>query len=381
VKLGIDCRDLIAGSLNGIGRFVGNFLRAVSLTESPPDLVLYGNQHTQFELPDDWGAPIEAETRRAGEAATWWWDRVTLPRLVRRDRLDVFLSPYFKVPSIKSCPVVNTIHDLLFMRMPPAVSGRSAVYCRAFRSFAASFAERAAAVMTVSEYSARDVAELLDVPQWKIHIVGNCIGPEFHPGCTHDQIDAARQACDIGKPYIMYVGNFGPHKNVEGLLQAFADLDETLRNGHQLLLVGREDKWTPQLRQAASGLGIGSTVRMPGHVPDEHLPALYAGTSAVVTLSRWEGFGLPVVEAMACGAPVMCSDRASLPEVAGGAALLVDPDSRDACSTELARLLTDSDLRDRLRAKGLERATAFAPSRFAELVMKTLNAVVEAKRR
>ena len=378
MKLGIDCRDLLADSLNGIGRFVGNLLRSISLEESPPGLFLYGNQHTTFDIKNTWGKPLRPRTRRKAEAAVWWWDRVTLPRMVRRDRLDAFLSPYFKAPGIRSCPVAITIHDLLFLRMPPEVSGRSAMYCRAFRPLAEAFARKATVVLTVSEHSRRDIIEQLDVPAEKTHVVGNCVGPEYRVIEDEAQIAAAKEPYGIKRDYILYVGNFGPHKNIKGLLETYAGLDEELRGRVALVLAGRPDRWTPQTHGAVHRLGLAGNVRIPGHIAEEHLPALYAGASAFATLSRWEGFGLPALEAMACGTPVLCSNRASLPEVAGDAALLVDPDDHTACVAGLTRILTDDALRADLRAKGPKRAQHFAPRRFAGLVLKALEKAIEA---
>jgi len=379
VKIGIDCRDLLAGSLNGIGRFVGNQLRAISHEKSPPELFLYGNQRTCFDVPDPWGAPLRPRTRRKAEAAAWWWDRVTLPRMARRDKLDVFLSPYFKAPGVRFCPVVITIHDLLFLRMPPEVSGRSAIYCRAFRALAAGFARRAAAVLTVSEHSQRDVVDLLRVPKKKTHVVGNCVGPGYRVIDDEAPVAAAKQACGIEGEYILYVGNFGPHKNVDGLLRTYAALGGELRGRFRLVLAGRHDKWTPKAVKAAGRLGVEDRASFPGHVAEEHLPALYAGAAAFATLSRWEGFGLPALEAMACGTPVMCSDRTALPEVVGDAALLVDPDDAGACAAGLTKILTDDELRSRLRARGPAQAKRFSPERFAARVLKVLTAASEAR--
>jgi len=379
VKVGIDCRDLLAGSLNGIGRFVGNLLRAISLEESPPELFLYGNQRTCFDIADVWGAPLRPHTRRKAEAAAWWWDRVTLPRMARRDKLDVFLSPYFKAPGIHSCPVVITIHDLLFLRMPPEISGRSAIYCRAFRTLAAGFARRAAAILTVSEHSQRDIVELLRVPKKKTHVVGNCVGPGYRVIDDEARIAAAKQACGIEGGYVLHVGNFGPHKNVGGLLRTYAALGGELRGRFRLVLAGRHDKWTPKAAEAAGRLGIEGRMSLPGHVAEEHLPALYAGAAAFATLSRWEGFGLPALEAMACGTPVMSSDRTALPEVVGDAALLVDPDDDGACAAGLTKILTDDELRARLSARGPARAKRFSPERFAGRVLKILTAASEAR--
>ncbi len=372
MKVGIDCRDLLAGARTGIGRFVENFLQALSLETDPPDLFLYGNQRTFFDIGEPWGKRLSPKTRRKAEAATWWWDRVTLPRLARRDRLDVFLSPYFKAPGVRSCPVVITIHDLLFLRMPPEISGRNAMYCRAFRSLAAGFARRAAAILTVSEHSQRDIAELLRVPKKKTHVVGNCVGPRYRPVEDDAAIAAAKAACGIDGDYILTVGNFGPHKNLAALARTLAALDPDLRRRYRLALVGRHDKWTHGVRKTAARLGVGDRIVCPGHVPEEHLPALYAGAAAFVTLSRWEGFGLPALEAMACGTPVLCSNRSALPEVVGDAALLADPDDEDDCVQALARILVDNALRSDLREKGPARAGHFSPERFAGKILKVL---------
>jgi len=377
VKVGIDCRDLRAGSLTGIGRFVRNLLRSLADEDSPPTLYLYGNQHTVFPFPRELSS-ASPRTRRTKEAATWWWDRVSLPRQARHDRLDVFLSPYFKAPGIRSCPVVITIHDLLFLRMPPELSGRSAVYSRAFRSFAASFARRAAAVLTVSEHSRNDIVQLLDVPAKKVHVVGNCVEAEFHPA-DGAAIEKAKRSYRLHEEYILYVGSFSPHKNLDGLLQMYAGLSDGVRSKYQLVLAGRADKWTPKTRDKVKDLGLSDRVKIPGHIDENDLPAIYAGASAFATLSRWEGFGLPVIEAMACGTPVLCSDRTSLPEVAGSAAALVDPDDLPSCSKELERVLTDASLRQELRPKGLERAKQFSPKRFATLVLDVLSSVIDAQ--
>ena len=375
MKIGIDCRELRAGYLNGIGRFVRNLLHALGVMSDPPQLYLYGNQWTSFETP----AETRAHIRQAREAATWWWDRITLPKLARRDRLDVFLSPYFKAPGVRSCPVVITIHDLLFLRMPSDVSGRSAVYCRAFRSLAASFARRSAAILTVSEHSRKDIIELLDVPAAKVHVVGNAVGEAYHPIHDADRIHRVKRTYHIGRDYILYIGNFGPHKNVDSLINAYARLEPGIRDRFALVLAGPDDKWAGNIRQVIHRMGLSHNVTLTGYVQEHDLPVLYGGASAFVTLSRWEGFGLPVLEAMACGTPVVCSNTASLPEVAADAALLVDPSDADACANGIARILTDEPLRQQLREKGLERAAYFSPQRVARLVLDALKTVANPK--
>jgi len=381
MKIGIDCRDLQTGHLTGIGRFVQNVLCSLSLSSDPPECLLYGNQFTQFDLHHWCGRHARMRTRRAHEAATWWWDRISLPRLARRDHLDVFLSPSFKAPGIRSCPIAVTIHDLLLLRMPPEISGKSAIYSRAFRSFAASFARRAALVLTVSQHSRRDIIELLDVPSEKTVVVGNCVGPAYHPVSDPVALADAAATCGIRGEYILYVGAFAPHKNIDGLLRTYARLSPDLRTRFSLVLAGGAGRWTPRITETARKLGIANQFLTPGHVPEQHLPALQAGAAAFATLSRWEGFGLPVLEAMAAGTPVLCSNRTSLPEVTQGAALLVDPDDEAACSDALTRILTDEALRTQLRDTGLARARDFTPDRFAGLILNALGAAAGTPKR
>ncbi len=377
MKFGIDCRDLVAGSLNGIGRFVANLIRSLADRNDSPDLFLYGNQDTVFEIADPPDTPLEAERRRANERSVLWWDRVTLSRLVRRDRLDVFLSPYFKAPGIRSCPIAVTVHDLMALRLPQSLSGRGRASVEAFRAYAAHSARRAAVVLTVSEHSRRDIAELLDVPVSKVCVVGNCVDARFRPPDAPETIRRAKEVCGISGDYLLYVGNFRPHKNIDGLLDAYAGLDVELRDRFSLVLAGREDPWTAEARRRADRLGLDDRVRFPGHVPDEHLPGLYAGAHAFVTLSRWEGFGLPPLEAMACGAPVVVSDRAALPEVTGEAALRVDPEDQAAVTGTITRVLTEPATCRELSEKGRHRAAEFSPDRFAEKVLAALAKAME----
>lgn len=374
--MGIDCRDLLPGAQSGIGRFVENLLRAASLEDNPPPFFLYGNQNTEFPLDAAWGQPVRAETRWKLEGWTWWWDRFTLPAMARRDKLDVFLSPYYKAPAIRACPVAVTIHDLIFLRLPPALSGRGKLYCRLFRTRARRFAHNAAAVLTVSDHARRDIVELLDVPEKKVHVVGHCVGPQYLRVENPQMLDAVKQVYGIEGEYLLYVGNFSRHKNVDGLLRTYARLDPTLQQRVRLVLAGGEGPGLRRVRSVVRRLRLDHAVRITGHVEEEHLPALYSAAAAFVTLTHWEGFGLPVLEAMACGTPVLCSKRAALPEVVGDGAVVVDPDDHDACLSALTSILTNDSLRAEMRVRGPARANDFAPRRFARRTLAALEKAV-----
>ncbi|MFQ5946473.1 MAG: glycosyltransferase family 4 protein, partial [Anaerolineae bacterium] len=183
----------------------------------------------------------------------------------------------------------------------------------------------------------------------------------------------------IMSPYILYLGNFKPHKNLPRLLRAYARLDESLRAAYQLVLAGGDGIYRPALEDLARSLGVAGRVVFPGQVEDRDLPALYSGCTLFALPSLEEGFGLPALEAMACGAPVVASDRAALPEVVDGAALLIDPEDETSITKAMARALTASEVREELRRRGLGRAREFSPDRTAGRVLALLREVSEAR--
>jgi len=226
-------------------------------------------------------------------------DQVALPRALRRTGADIFLSPYYKGPIAAPCPVVLTVHDLYFI----GYGGRyRPLRDSALTAAARLYARRARAIVTASEHSRRAVIERLEVDPSKVTTIGVAVGAEFVPTPL---AAAARARYDLGASYVLFVGNFKPHKNVDGLLFAWASLPATLRAAHRLVLAGGDTGRRPQLEALARALRVTASVVFPGLVGDADLPGLYSACAAFVLPSLDEGFGLPAVEAMACGAPVI----------------------------------------------------------------------------
>lgn len=268
----------------------------------------------------------------------------------------VFFSPGFNPPLWSPVPFVFTIHDLIHLHVPEELSRLKAAY---YRFVVRPAARRAFRVLTVSEYSKTQIVRWAGVKPDQVVVVGNGVDLAFSPDGP---------AYDPGYPYILYVGNRKPHKNLPRLLEAFAQVAAEQPELH-LLLSGAPDDET---RHQALRLGIYHRVVFAGHIPEAQLPALYRGAALLTLPSLYEGFGLPPLEAMACGTPVVVSDTTSLPEVVGEAGVLVDPQSVPSIADGLRRALTDSDLRERLRAAGLERARQFSWDRVAERVRRVL---------
>ena len=365
MRLGIDGRELVAGARTGIGRYVREVLRAAAARGWRS--TVYGD--TRTVLAD---APAGVTLTRLAAPGTRWWDQVALPRALRRTGADIFLSPYYKGPIAAPCPVVLTVHDLYFI----GYGGRyRPLRDSALTAAARLYARRARAIVTASEHSRRAVIERLEVDPSKVTTIGVAVGAEFVPTPL---AAAARARYDLGASYVLFVGNFKPHKNVDGLLFAWASLPATLRAAHRLVLAGGDTGRRPQLEALARALGVTASVVFPGLVGDADLPGLYSACAAFVLPSLDEGFGLPAVEAMACGAPVIVSDRGALPEVAGPGAAVVDVAAEGALAAALARVLLEPEHRDALRRRGRARASDFAPARTAGRVLDLLETIAGA---
>lgn len=370
MRIGIDIRELERGKMTGIGRYLRNFIAYASAARPDHRFFLYGNQHTD---PAVEGENIEVRIRQEG--MTLWWDQVVLPQLANQDRVEVFLSPYIKGPVRVECPLAITIHDLLFLVFPEYAGWRSGPKNFMFRWMATRIGRRADLILTDSQYSARDIERLLRLDPGKVQVLPIGLDESYRPVADPVWVEETLGRYGIEKPYIFYLGNFKPHKNVEGLLRAFASLDDELRARYELVLGGKADIWVEERRQRAEELGIEGRVRFIGMVAEEDMPALYGGAELFVFPSLYEGFGLPPLEAMACGTPVVVADRTSVPEVVGDAGILIDALDHDALSGAMSGLLRDEEERSRLAAKGLAQAKGFRSADICERQMRILEAL------
>lgn len=367
MRLGVDGRELRPEVRTGIGRYVLEVLRAAS--RAGWTSVVYGDAGARLpvSLPG-------VRFRQLPAPWTQWWDQVSLPRALGRDGASVFLSPYYKAPLRAPCPVVVTIHDLFFIGY---AGRRRPVHDATLTALARLYARRAAAIVTDSEHSRRAIVARLGVDPAKVRVVPVALGEEFRVGVEPGGVG---MRYGIASPYILYVGNFKPHKNLPRLLRAYAALPEPLRNGHALVLAGGDREGRPALEALAAQLGLGGQAVFPGRIADGDLPGLYAGARVFVLPSLEEGFGLPALEAMACGAPVIASNRGALPEVVAAAGILVDAGSETALAQALAGALSDADVREDLRRRGLARAALFSSARTAGRVLELCREVAEGRR-
>ena len=366
IRLGVDGRELVTGARTGIGRYVIEVLRAASQKGWP--CTVYGDRSTSL------GVTLPGVALRVLDPRwTQWWDQVTLPRQLAQDKISAFLSPYYKGPLLAPCPVVLTIHDLFFITY---LGRRRLFYDGLIARLARLYAARAVAIIADSEYSQQAIVTRLGISAEKITVIPVPLGNEFHETPLTDEVKVRYGITD---PYILYVGNFWPHKNLPRLLQAFAGLGESLRNTFQLVLAGCDQHHRLRLQELARTLGLSSRILFPGQIADPDLPALYSGCALFVLPSLEEGFGLPALEAMACGAPVIAANRAAIPEVVGKAAILFDPEDVAAITKAMTDVLTQPELGATLRRQGLLRSREFSLNRTAGRVLMLLQEVSEGR--
>lgn len=356
----IDARTL-GPEPSGIGVYTLNLLRGIVAAGPDAPVTVWVRPEVLAALP--------AEVRDSD--ALRWVERGGSPAAPRslwraghdmqRDGDDVLHVPDVFAPLRGGPPSIVTLHDVIPLVCKRQLSkSRKQQFAWVWRRWLKIQCERAAAVVTVSDYSAHDIARVLGVPRAKITAIHNAVEVD---GTHADLGDAAMR---LTGRFILNVGLRFPYKNVDGLIRAFARMraTEPTLSEVRLVVVGPHDPRYPQAEREAARLGLGDVVDFAGYVDHNDLAGMYRDAAVVAVPSFYEGFGLPLAEAMAAGTPVVCSNRASLPEVAGGAALVVDPDDESAWAAALGRVLSDGVLAADLAERGRKRAEAFGLAAF-----------------
>lgn len=376
MRIGIDYTAAVWQGA-GIGRYTRELVRATVAQGGDFEYVLFyaargldEQRHfltelrrLQAEHPNVRAAPIPLSPRRLTQL--WQRLRFPLPVEVFTGRLDLLHAPDFVVPPTRA-PALVTVHDLSFLVYPQFAARGMARY---LSDAVPRSVRRSALVLADSEATRQDLGRLLHVPLERVTVVYPGVSDAFRP-LPPETSTALRHKLGLPDAFLLFVSTLNPRKNVSRLVEAFAMLIENdQRPGLKLVLAGQRGWLYEEIFATIERLQLGEQVLLLDFVDDNDLPALYNAAVACVYPSLYEGFGLPVLEALACGTPVVTADNSSLPEVAADAAVLVDAGSTAAIAAGIARVLDDAALRERLRAAGLERATHFTWERAAEQVL------------
>jgi glycosyltransferase involved in cell wall biosynthesis len=319
---------------------------------------------------------VSALARLGDNVEQVWWEQVGIVRAGARERVDLLHSPYWSNPLWAPWPTVVTVHDVIQFVLPEYAWRKIS---RVYFGIVSRGARRADAIITVSECSKRDIVKLLGLPPQRIHVIGNAVDATLHPVRDAWLLASVRERYGIGSRFVLYFGGFDLRKNVPRLIEAYGRLPASLRKEYQLVISGRYQHLGhplyPDPREAVQRLGLDGQVIFTGQIREQDKAPLFSAATVFAFPSLYEGFGIPVLEAMACGTPVVTSNLSALPEVAGDAGLLVDPYDTEAIGNGIRTLLEEQPRREELARRGLERARLFTWQQVADQTLKVYRLV------
>ncbi len=340
----------------GIGRYVSNLAQALPSLLTPDErLILLGDpsRPSRWQLP----APSEqvqwVETAVSPFSLAQQWQ---IPHLLREAQADVYHSPYYLMPYRPGAPTLLTFYDLIPQRYPQYVALRARLLTSLFTRLALRAANH---VVAISGFTRQDALALYPIAPERITAVPLAADPHFQPQPPSEIGRICRQY-NLPPDYVLYLGINKPHKNLVNLITAWKGLAGQLAAPPQLVIAGAWDERYPEAKETAVAAGLIDKITFLGPVAEADLPGLYAGATVFVFPSQYEGFGLPVIEAMACGTAVACARASSLPEVGGAAAAYFDPTKPEEITAVLHHLLTDEAARQRSQTLGLAQAKQFS---------------------
>src|SRR3954467_6653176 len=365
LKVGLNLLHLVPGQTGGSEIYAMRLIPAL-LDEGGLELVLFASREGAPAIRAElWAAGVEVVELRVNATSRVrrvLAEQTMLPRAVRRSRVDLLHNVFTTAPALPGVPQVTTILDLIYKRFPEAHAG---LLAQGMRMLVPLSAKRSRRIIAISEATKSDVVSFLGVDPSRVDVT--YLAPGFS-GADPEPEATLRERHSLGDaPIVLSVSAHRPHKNLERLIDAIAVIERPF----VLVVPGYETPWESELAAHVRRRGVQERVRLLGWLGDAELEGLYASATCMAFPSLAEGFGLPVLEAMARGLPVACSNNTSLPEVAGDAALYFDPLALPAMTGAIERLLGDGDLRDRLAEAGREQASQFTWERTAEGTLRS----------
>lgn len=369
--IGIDARKI---QDFGIGTYVRNLVRALAAIDAENQYVLLTKPADKDSLRD-----LPANFQVATETSPVYSVRelVSLSWQLYRRKLDLYHSTHYVLPAWVQSKVVVTIHDIIHLLYPEFLPSNLA-FLYAQRMIRRSLT-RGDRILAVSHNTRSDLMHHFDVDGRKIQVVHNGVEDVFRKPLPSEVLDRWLRDLGISPPYLLFVGNPKPHKNLDNVVKAYARARRLAQFDAPLICVGHRDGSEFKIRQRAEYLGVGDRVRLLGHVAQEALPAIYQGATLFLYPTLYEGFGLPVIEAMASGVAVITSNTSALKEIAEGYAHLVDPLDIDGMAKAIARCMGDPEHRASLAKLGLRRSEDFRWDRAAKRTLEIYLDVIEGR--
>ena len=374
MKIAINTRFLLPTKLEGFGWFTHEVVKRI--VQNNPEHEFYFFFDRKYDSKFIYGnnvTPIVINPPARHPFLYYLWFEFGVKKALRKHNIDVFLSPdgYLSLGSdVKQIPV---IHDLSFVHYPEDLPFLNEKY---MNHYFPKFAKKASKIITVSEYSKSDIEKSFGISEDKITVAHNGIGDFFQP-ILEEKKKETRSKFTNGKEYFLFVSALQPRKNVTKLFEAFDQFKKETKSDVKLLMVGEKYWWNKEIKQVFDAMTYQSEVIFTGHIQAEDLKNVYGAGLALTYVSYFEGFGIPLVEAMKCELPIISSDKTSLPEVGGEAAIYVNPFSTEDIKNGMLRIFKDQSLREELIENGKSRAQLFSWDKTAKIVWDTIVEVHE----
>ncbi|MGB1041356.1 MAG: glycosyltransferase family 4 protein [Flavobacteriales bacterium] len=374
MKIAINTRFLLPKKLEGFGWFTHEVTKRI--VEQHPEhefFFFFDRKYDEKFIYGENVTPVVINPPARHPFLYYLWFEFGVKKALKKHDIDVFLSPdgYLSLGSeVKQVPV---IHDLSFVHHPEDLPFWNKKYVNYFFP---KFAKKASKIVTVSEYSKQDIVKSFDIDENKITVAHNGIGDFFSPVSKQKQ-ETTRSKFTEGKAYFLFVSALHPRKNIVNLFKAFDLFKKETKSEVKLLMVGEKYWWNNEMKQGFEELTYKNDIVFTGHIQPDELNAIYSSGLALTYVSYFEGFGIPLVEAMKCELPIIASNATSLPEVGGEAAIYVNPFSIEDIKNGMKRVFTDDSLRQELIENGKQRAKQFSWDKTANTVWQTIVEVYE----
>jgi glycosyltransferase involved in cell wall biosynthesis len=373
MKIAVNTRLLMPGKLDGIGWFTFETLRRIVLEHSEHTFYfIFDRPYSDEVIFSKNIVPIVMKPPTRHPFLWFFWFEFRIPHLLRKIKADMFLSTDGFISLRSKVPSCAVIHDINFEHRPKDLPFFSRKY---YRFFYPRFARHATQLATVSEYSRRDIINNYDIDEQKIDLVYNGVSESFFP-IKKSAIDKVREKYSSGAPYFIFVGSIHPRKNIRNLLRAFELFKEENKSSFKLIIVGKKFFLTKAMEDQLEKMKYKSDVIFTGRLSSQVLNEVMAASYALTFVPFFEGFGIPLVEAMKCEVPILASNVTSLPEIAGDAAIYVEPESPGSIRDGMVRMVKEDGLRESLIEKGKIRSERYSWDNTAKELWLTIEKVL-----
>jgi len=373
MKIAINARELLKGRMEGIGRYIFETTRQMVLDHPEDEFYFFFDRKydPSFIFADN-VTPIIVYPQSRHPILWYIWFEIAIPYYLKKYKIDAFYSGDTYLSMKTKVPTLLVCHDVAYKHYPDHIKK---IHLDYYENNFAKFHKRADHIVAVSEFTKQDIIRIYNLEEEKI-TVGHNATPTGFLAKSEEEKTRIKNELTQGNPYFIYVGSLHPRKNVINLIRAFDHFKKTHKTNHKLVLVGRMAWKNEGLQEISNTTEYRDDIIFTGHVSNENLPLYLASADALTYVSVFEGFGIPILEGMSCGVPVITSNVSSMPEVAGDAALLIDPHDPLSISEGMWNIVSNNSLRNDLISKGYERVKIFSWKKTADHIYNQLEKIV-----